>query len=430
MFKKKFGFILLSIGLSTMLLTGCGGKKDSSKTTDDGKKVVTIWRGDGTDQEEAFYEKQIEEFNKANNKIKIESEVFPYNDFSKTVRAAISTDTLPDILFVDGTDVANLAFSKGLSPLDEYLNKDIISGISTSALSKYNNEIYGVAQQEGGLGLWANKKHLESAGVRIPTYEQPWTKDEFTDALKKLKAVDGVEYPFDIKVNNGPGYVAYAWQPIVKSFGGDWYNQDTIKASGMLNSEKTIEAMTYMQQLTKDGYINPTQSSDTELKEGRSSLELTGHWAYGDNKKALGDDLTLIPLPDFGNKSQTGVGGITFGITPKAVENGVADEAVKFIESTLSEKYQKEINEVNGALPVNIEVLNSVETFKEGQDLELYAKQIEGGNFAVRPPSPAYPTYQEEIGTAAFNILTGADAKEQLDVAAKKIDDVIEANKY
>jgi multiple sugar transport system substrate-binding protein len=394
------------------------------------KKVITIWRGDGTDKEEALYNQQITDFNSQSKDTELKFEVFPYNDFGKTVRAAISTNSLPELIYVDGTEVANLAFSNALMPLDEYISDDMKNNLATSAFSKYNGKTYGIAQQDGGLALWANKKHLTEAGARIPTYEAPWTKDEFLEVLSKLKKVNGVKYPLDMKVNYGNGYVIYAWQPIIKSFGSDWYNADNMKAEGALNSDKTAEALDFIVSLVKNGYVNSSQTSDTEFKEKRSSLDLTGHWNYPDYKAALGDDLILVPLPDFGSGSQTGVGGLPYAITSKAKEKDTMKNAYSFIEFALGEKYQQQINTTNGSLPVNKNILSQLTEFKQGGPLYLYAQQLTGGKFPVRPPSPAFPTYQSEVGKAAFNILSGADVKAELANAAKAIDKVIDENKY
>ena len=79
---------------------------------------------------------------------------------------------------------------------------------------------------------------------------------------------------------------------------------------------------------------------------------------------------------------------------------------------------------------VNKSILSSLAVFKEGGDLHLYAQQLAGGRFGVRPPSPAFPTFQQEVGTAVQNALAGADTKTELSSAAQKIDKVIADNHY
>src|SRR5687767_15335853 len=43
-------------------------------------------------------------------------------------------------------------------------------------------------------------------------------------------------------------------------------------------------------------------------EKGRVALSWTGHWKYPSYRAALGRDLILLPLPDFGHGVKTGMG--------------------------------------------------------------------------------------------------------------------------
>jgi multiple sugar transport system substrate-binding protein len=59
--------------------------------------------------------------------------------------------------------------------------------------------------------------------------------------------------------------------------------------------------------------------------------------------------------------------------------------------------------------------------------LNLFVKQLE--TIAVpRPVTPAYPVITQAFAEAVQNIVAGADVKEELDKAVKKIDRDIEDN--
>lgn len=432
---KKILSMFLALCL-VFALTACGSSGSSQGTQSQGnnasqeKKTITIWRGQGTDHEEELYNKQISDFNAQSETTIVEYEVFPYNDFGTTVRAAAATDSLPDLIYVDGTEIGNLAFQEVIVPLNDYIDESFTSQYADSAVYEIDGKIYGMAQQDGGLAFWANKAYLDKAGVRIATYEDPWSKEEFLDALDKLQALDEVEYALDMKTNWGGSYVVYAWQPLMVSLGADWYNHDTLTATGALNSDEMVEAMTFMKDLFDKGYVNANETIDTAFVDGVSALDLTGHWNYNDYYAALGDDLVLIPLPDLGNGSYTGVGGLPFAATSTAQKNGTVENCAEFIKFALGETYQMQINEVNGSLPVLKSALENTPNLQEDGPLYLYAQQLIGGKYAVRPMSAAFPTYQTEVGTATFDILAGTDVKEALDKAASAIDKVIEENGY
>lgn len=450
---KKIAKILSIMLACTMILSiaaGCGGSTAGSSaagstaapasTADSSapapaasaggeKTTLIIWRGQGTDEEEALYNAEIDGFNAQSDNTVVEYEVFPYNDFGQSVRAAAATNSLPDLVYLDGTEVANHAFIKSIIPITSYIDDAFKSQYADSAFSYYKGDLYGVNQQDGGLALWANKAHLEAAGVRIPTYEQPWTKDEFEPVLTAIKGVDGVRYPLDMTTYGG-GYVVYAWQPWIVSFGGDWYNHNDVTATGALDSPETIGALQYIMDLAAKGLWNPDETSGSEFIDKRSSLVLTGHWTYVEYKENLGDDLMLVPLPDLGHGSQTGVGGLAFCVTPTAEAKGAVQNATDFIKFAVGEEFQVQVNDANGSMPVHKATLASLDAFKEGSVLNLYAKQLNGGRFGVRPPSPAFPTFQEQVGTAVMNIMAGGDIESELKEAARRIDEVIEANHY
>lgn len=393
------------------------------------KKTIAIWRGQGTDGEEALYNAEIEGFNAQSATTEVKYEVFPYSDFGTTVRSALSTNSMPDIVYVDGTEVGNLVFLEALAPIEEFLEADFVSQYVDSAFYKIDGKTYGLAQQDGGLAFWANKAYLEKAQVRIATYESPWTKDEFLDACAKLNALDEVTFALDMKTNWGGGYMIYAWGPWMVSLGADFYDHTTMRATGALNSEAAISALEFMNGLYTSGYADATQASDTFIV-GESALELTGHWNYKDYSGKMGDNLILVPLPDLGNGSYTGIGGLPFCATKQAEVNGTVENAVEFMKFALGEQFQKQINDANGSMPVLKSAFETVTALKEGGPLYLYAQQLAGSKYAVRPMSPAFPTYQAEVGTAFMDILAGADIKESLDKAAAAIDKVIDENGY
>lgn len=394
------------------------------------KKTITIWRGQGTDHEEALYNAQIADFNAQSETTIVEYEVFPYNDFATTVRSAIATNSLPDIIYVDGTEIGNLVFLEALAPLDEYLDSSFTSQYTDSAFYRIDGKTYGVAQQDGGLAFWANKSYLDEAGVRIATYEQPWDKEEFLDALAKLQALEQVDFALDMKTNWGGGYVVYAWQPIITALGADWYNHDTMIATGAMDSPEMVEAMTFMKGLFDAGYVDANETIDTAFIDGTSALDLTGHWNFNDYYAAWGEDLVLVPLPDLGSGSFTGIGGLPFAATSAAEANGTVENCAEFIKFALGEEYQMQINDANGSLPVMNSALAATPTLKADGPLYLYAQQLMGGKYAVRPMSPAFPTYQADVGTAVFDILAGGDITETLQGAAASIDKVISENGY
>ena len=86
------------------------------------------------------------------------------------------------------------------------------------------------------------KSMLEKYGIRVPTVDQPWTKDEFMAALKKIKDSGDFDYPLDLATSFTGEWWPYAYSPFLQSFGGDLINRNDYKsAEGVLNGPQALE---------------------------------------------------------------------------------------------------------------------------------------------------------------------------------------------
>ena len=192
---------------------------------------------------------------------------------------------------------------------------------STTAQNTYagDGKRYMLSMFDSGLALYGNKKLLDAAGVKYPTtWDTAWTVEQFDAALKALATKDKDGKVLDVKENYGlSGYSTYAFLPIISS-AGHLVMEDG-KADGALNSEPVVAAFTKVA-----GWKQYTDANadDKAFTAGRVGLSWVGHWVYNDYKKALGDDLVVIPLPNFGTGAKTGQGSLAWGIS-KGSKNGI-----------------------------------------------------------------------------------------------------------
>lgn len=208
------------------------------------------------------------------------------------------------------------------------------------------------------------------------------------------------------------------------SGGGDLLNNDFSSADGVLNSDGAVQALATFQSWFKSGFVGDN-TDDTDFLSGKSAVSWVGHWMYGPYKEKFGDDLVVVPLPDFGQGAKTGQGGWQWAVGSGASD---PDAAWKWIEFTLQPEQQKVIAEASSAIPARTSVAKADPRFKTGGDLELYVKQLEGGTSEPRPTTPAYNTVSDAFNQAIQDIIDGADVKESLDKAVEVIDQDIEDN--
>jgi multiple sugar transport system substrate-binding protein len=395
------------------------------------EETVSVWFHSGKGEERQALDAQVADFNEANaGEVQIELINLPEGSYNEQVQAGALAGDLPCLLDFDGPFVYNYAWSGYLIPLDSYVSEDMKADFLQSIIDQgtYAGKLYSLGQFDSGLGIWGNKAYLEKAGVRIPKgIDDPWDQAEFMDALEKLQALDEVEYALDMKLNYTGEWYTYGFSPILQSFGADLIDRSTYQsADGVLNGPEAVEAMTFFQELFKKGYVNPNPAGDDDFYGRKiAALSFVGHWMWAPHKEGLGDDLVLLPMPNFGGKAVTGMGSWNWGITSSCPS---PDAAWKVLDFLVSPDEILRMTNANGAVPARNSAIDQSELYAEGGALNLFAKQLQGGVAVARPATPAYPVITQAFTEAAMNIITGADVKEELDKAVEKIDQDIEDN--
>ena len=128
----------------------------------------------------------MRDYNGSQAKYKVEVQAFPQDSYNTSVTAAAASKSLPCILDIDGPNVPNWAWAGYLAPLTGL--DDTLAKFLPSTVGEYNGKNYAVGYYDVALVMEARKSALEQNNIRIPTIDQPWTKDEFTSALAAIKA--------------------------------------------------------------------------------------------------------------------------------------------------------------------------------------------------------------------------------------------------
>jgi multiple sugar transport system substrate-binding protein len=413
---------LLSILIAVALIVSVASVALAEKT------VVNVWRHSGKPAEQTNIVEQIDAFNAESDTIEIVYEVIPEGEYNTQIGAAALSGGLPDVFMLDGPNMSNYAWSGFLLPLDKYIPDEMMEDLLPSIIAQgtYDGQIYCIGSFDSGLAIWGNVELLESIGARIPTSaEDAWTLEEFNQILADLKAA-GVEYPIDLKMNYGQGeWYTYGFSPIVESFGGDLIDRETLVAEGTYNGEANVAAMQWFQDIANQGYFDVAQVSDTYMEDGVSALALVGHWMANTYKDAMGDNVVLIPMVNFGNGVVTGMGSWAWGIS-SATEH--PDEAWEVLSYFLSPENVAKTGVAVGAVPARKSVLATFEDYQPGGFLYIFRDQLEGGYAMERPTTAAYPVITTVFAEAFQNVVMGADVQEQLDEGAAVIDEDIADN--
>jgi multiple sugar transport system substrate-binding protein len=415
---KRLGLIsLLALGISVPVLA------------QDAPVEITVWYHSGQQGERDALNAIMDDFDASQDQYVTVRTEQPEGTYTDAVNAAALANNLPCLLDMDGPTMASFAYAGYLLPLDSYVSEDLLADLLPSIVAQgtYNGQLFSIGTFDSGLGIWGNRAYLEAAGVRIPTsVEDAWTLDEFNAALAALSDVEGVEEAIEFKLNYGAGeWFTYGFSPILQSFGGDLINrEDYQSAEGVLNGPEAVAAMEWFVSVFDNGWATRTPADDNAFIEGRAALSFVGHWEYPRYSAALGEDLVLLPMPQFGPGHATGLGSWNWGITSTCAN---PDGAWAVLEFFLQPENVQRIAEAGGAVPSLNSALALDERFAEGGPLAIYAEQL--NTIALeRPVTPAYPVITAAFATAVDEIVNGADIQTALDTAVDTIDADIERN--
>ncbi|MBN9178842.1 MAG: extracellular solute-binding protein [Microbacterium sp.] len=418
-----------TLGIAACSATATGDDASSRVEAGDGTGTVTVWALDGQSAENEVIQKIMDGFHTANADIEVDMQFIPADQFTTALQTA-SDDELPDVVAVDGPVIANFAYLGRIAPIDEWVSKDTIDN-QTDAIKGQNmvdGHLYAVGMMNSGLAMWGNKKLLDAAGITMPTSAaDAWTAEEFTQVVDTLSKLDADGKPLGIGEANGltGEYGIYGFAPVLWSAGTPILADG--KAAGSLDSDTAAEAMTTF--ASWRDFVDPDTDGQA-FQSGRVALNWMGNWLYPAYKEALGDDLVVGPLPDFGAGAKTGSGTIAWAMGG-ATKNAKAAGAL--LDYLMSDEVVTKYTSANGAPPATLTALEASPLYGAGKPLEFLSSQLnaacptedkltEDCVAVSRPVTAGYPVVTAEFGKALSAIWGGADAKSTLEAAARAID--------
>lgn len=354
--KRKF-VLVICVLMSLMLLAGCGGgaastaqntatagsgnqqtTQQSSVSSDSGKKVsLNFYYWD--ENQKPGMDKIVEEFQKANANITINSTIIPWAQYWTKLQTSLPSGNGPDIFWLNA-DHATEYYPAGLIlDIQDKIDRDKVDlSVYPDGLKKLytsNGKLFGIPKDYDTIGLFYNKELFDKAGVKYP--DDTWTWDNAQDVAQKLtvKGGDGSiqQYGFGIYSSGQTGTFNFIIQN-----GGKVFNDDRTQAT--LNSPENNEAIQFLADLMFKYKVSPTAAEQKEtsldklFESGKLAMLTDGSWMVPPYSQALGDKVNVAPLP---KKKQQGnvLHGLSFVISSKTK---YPEEAWKFLKYTATKE--------------------------------------------------------------------------------------------
>lgn len=431
----------VSIGISSLLLTatltGCGGKNVQPGDVpgyDAGETYISMWVHtiEDTPEGQAYLE-SVKSFNDAyDGTYFADVEFIPRNDsgggYSDKINASVMSGDLPDVITVDGPNVAAYAANNIIQPLAE-LSDDERSAYLDSILDQgtYDDELYALGAMESSVGLYYNKEILEEAGITVPAADDPWTWTEFTEILERLKPIMDEKngYPLDMTFPVGESSIYY-YAPFIWSNGGDLVSEDGLTVDGVFNSSENVETMQYFRSLVDNQYMS--QAPIEKLFEsGRAAFKFDGAWEVNTIYESYPDiELGVAPYvvsDNWDGGRYTPTGSWAYAATSNASDIEAATELVKWMSGTES---GVRLFENTKSMPSTYAAYEQITLFEEDENYKALYEQLRDYGHP-RPKTPVYPQVSTSFQQALESVgLSGKDAQDELDKSVERIDAKLE----
>jgi len=344
-------------------------------------------------------------------------------EYVQKLEAAAAAGQLPAMTAVRAINVGQLAARNVLKPFGTeamaVLGEDLAGDFPEDLwrLGEYKGERYSIPLDVNPLIMFYNKELFAAAGIEEPGAE-PWTREEFEDALAKLEGSDVT--PLSL----GTAFQAAAlWQALIRQYGGSL--TDEAGTTATYNSEAGVQALERIKELRDKYTPDVSGTGDPEVnvfKQGDVGMTFHGPWWISDLAKL--DFVGFAPLPTIGDQPATWGGSHQLALTTDdPATQAAAAVWIKWLSDNSAEWAKA------GQVPARTSA-------RENPELSSIAPPVsnilESANTVVIvPPVPALePALWDQFGPVIDAYLAGdvTDAAAALDEANSKSQQVMDEN--
>jgi multiple sugar transport system substrate-binding protein len=421
------------IGLAA--LTGCKKSpvisetgqttKESAETKKSGQKEVTInfWHHYSAQSAEntTLETVLIPKFEEENPGIKVNPVSHEWADLHEKILISAKSNTLPDIARLDSAWIPEFHKMDILVPLDEAMSdfSSVADGLLESAMATANigGHAYGLALNTNTKILFYNIEAFRKAGL-----DAPKNMEDFVNAINTLSGTN--ENGQTVWGYNEPALAGWNLCPFIWSFGGELTNPEQTKASGYINSDKTVAAIQMLADLYKAGAITGWNSGDIPMTDGfgtgRYTMMLEGPWKVAELAGAYPDmEYGTVDMPAGDGGSHSVLGGEDI-----AMFNSANKEAAWKFMKFMTDEYAQIAMAKCGQIPVNKKALEN-DMVKQA-DFAPFLEAIK--NAKSRPTVASWSEIDNELSVAVTAVMNGdKTAKEAMDDLTIKVDALLAA---
>ena len=419
--------ILAATAATALVLAACGGGGANSSSTGSkkasGPVTITFWHGQNQSAGKVI-KSLADEFNRTHTDVKVDAQIGAVADsLQAKMTAALAGGKYPDVVYIFGPNVANLARSPKALDLTKAVttrawNWDDFYPAAREAVT-IDGKVRAIPALIDSLAVVYNKRLFRQAGIPAP--KAGWTWDDYRAIARQLtnksKGVFGTGWL-------GVGDEDTVWRlwPMIWDLGGDVLAPGGKQVG--YGGQSGLRALTLVNQMAaqdKSVYIDKTSGTEQMYRvfnSNRMGMVPTGPWELPDiiSSKV---DYGVAPLPTFSGKPVTIAGPDTWML----FDNGSARAraAQEFVQWLTDPAQDARWDVEAGSLPLRRSTA--------AQDVwKQHVAKVEGlgtfvealNNARVRPVIEPYPKISEALGQSIAGTLLGQESPpDALDKAVK-----------
>jgi multiple sugar transport system substrate-binding protein len=329
--------------------------------------------------------------------IDVSVNVTPYADYFTKLQTQASSDSLPDLFWLNGPNFQLYASNGKIEPITGAVEAgDIESDDYPEALVDLytlDDVQYGVPKDMDTIGVWVNEALFEQAGVPLP--EADWTWDDFQETAATLSEALSAEGAYG-GAGGMDGQTTY--YDTIAQAGGEVVTDDGT-ASGYDSPEAEQGLQFWTDLIASGGSPTMQQLTDTPADQWFTSGKLAMYWGGSWLNAAVSESpvsatTEVLPLPT-GDEQATIIHGVS-NVVAAGSENKQAAQALQVYLA--GQEAQQQQGDMGAVIPAFTGTQQGFVDSAPDRDLQVFLDAVD---YAV--PLPV------SKNSAAWNALENAD---------------------
>jgi ABC-type glycerol-3-phosphate transport system substrate-binding protein len=330
----------------------------------------------------------------------------------------------PDIYAVDGPLTGSYAVRNHLLSLDDVFSGDDKSDMQKACIDQgtWGGRLFSAPLVTSSQLLYYNRDLFRQAGIPLPSTDprERWTWERVVEAARKIARPSEGIWGLLLEQSARP----YQVLALANSKGVEGISQDGLRASGFVNSARSIEAFTFYRALYNEWQVSPKGvfeiAQATELMgSGKLGMLVGELWNLRFFEAYRNLNYGVAPHPYFaGGRVATPTGSWHIGINPRTANR---QAAVAFVRALVATKGVNTLFDLSRRTPCRRSVYRERAGTFSTAPWRIVLHEL--ANTAVpRPKTPGFREYEDILYQALRDIQLGAEVKRTLDTAAARID--------